>query len=518
MSEIILKLENITKVYSNGVVANKDINIEFGKGEIHSVVGENGAGKSTLMKIIFANEKQTTGNIYYNGEKINYHSSLEAIKNGIGMVYQHFMLIPSFTVAQNIILGAEPIKGGLFLDKKQGVEITQELAKKYNFDIDVNAKVQDLTVSAKQKVEILKTLYRDAKVIILDEPTAVLTPQETEALFEQLLYFKELGHTIIFISHKLNEVKQISDKITVISNGETKGTFDCDDVSIDQLTELIIGRKLENTFDVHKEEVEKKPLLTVKDLSFKESGVYKVDNISFTVDSGEILGIAGVQGNGQEELVKMITGLLPQDSGIVEINGKDVSNFGIKTRRDSGLSYVPEDRMVDGVAAAASVSENLISTYYSSDEISGKFFMKDKNIINLSKDLIKRFYIRTRDENSRVDSLSGGNIQKVVVAREWKTSPLIMVAEQPTRGIDVGSARYIHEELIQMRNDGKGILLISADLNEVMSLSDRLLVMYDGKIVGHFDDVSKITENELGLYMLGTKKQSEDELRRAVHE
>lgn len=518
MSETILKLENITKVYSNGVIANKDVNIEFKKGEIHSIVGENGAGKSTLMKIIFANEKQTTGDIYYKGEKIHYSSSLEAIKNGIGMVYQHFKLIPSFTVAQNIILGSEPIKGGVFLDKKEGVKITQELAKKYNFDIDVNAKVQDLTVSAKQKVEILKTLYRDAKVIILDEPTAVLTPQETEALFEQLLYFKKLGHTIIFISHKLNEVKQISDKITVISSGETKGTYNCEDISIDQLTELIIGRKLDSTFDSKKDEVEHRPLLTVKDLSFKESGVYKVENVSFTVDSGEILGIAGVQGNGQEELVKMITGLLHQDSGLIKIDNKDVSSFNIKNRRDNGLSYIPEDRMVDGVAAEASVSENLISTFYGNEEISGKLFMKEKKIKELSKELIDRFSIRTKDENSKVDSLSGGNIQKVVVAREWKTSPLIMVAEQPTRGIDVGSARYIHEQLLQMRNNGKGILLISADLNEIMSLSDRLLVMFDGKLVGHFDDVSNISESELGLYMLGTKQQSEEELRRATHE
>ncbi|NLC96834.1 MAG: ABC transporter ATP-binding protein [Erysipelotrichaceae bacterium] len=517
MDDVILKLEDITKVYSNGVVANKNINIEFSKGEIHSVIGENGAGKSTLMKIIFANEKQTSGNIYYKGELINYNSSLEAINNGIGMVYQHFKLIPSFSVAQNIILGFEPRKDKLFLDKKKSVELTQQLAKKYNFDIDVNTKVQDLTVSAKQKVEILKTLYRNAEIIILDEPTAVLTPQETKALFEQLLYFKELGHTIIFISHKLNEVKQISDKITVISNGETKGTFKADDVTIDQLTELIIGRKLESSFDTIKKDIDnKKALFNIENLVYKEDGIKKVDDVSFSIAEGEILGIAGVQGNGQEELVKMITGLLEADSGKISLNNLDITKFNIKSRRDNGLAFIPEDRMVDGVASGASVSENIISTYYDSKEVSGKIFLKEKNIKKISKELIGKFSVRTKDENSKIESLSGGNIQKVVVAREWNTAPLLMVAEQPTRGIDVGSARYIHELLIDMRNSGKAILLISADLNEVMSLSDRLLVMFDGKIVGHFNDLKNVTENELGLYMLGTKKQDEEELRGAV--
>ena len=518
MNETILKLENITKIYSNGVVANRDINIEFRKGEIHSIVGENGAGKSTLMKIIFAIEKQTNGKIYYKGNEVHFNDSMEAIKNGIGMVHQHFMLIPSFTVAQNIVLGSEP-KKGVFIDMKSAIAQTQELAKKYNFDVDVTQKVSSLTVSAKQKVEILKTLYRNAELIILDEPTAVLTPQETEALFEQLKYFKETGHTIVFISHKLNEVKQISDRITVIRNGETKGTHDAKDVTIDQLTELIIGRKLENSYDEFKKPVEDaKVILDVANLNYAEIGVKKLQDINFSIKQGEILGIAGVQGNGQEELIQIITGLRNKQEGVIKIDGVDVGGMSIYQKRESGLSYIPEDRMRDGIAAEASIADNMISTYYERSDLSGKVFLKTKNIHNEAKRLIEKFSVKTKSENDKIDSLSGGNIQKVVVAREWNTNPHLMVAEQPTRGIDIGSANYIHHQLIDMRNNGSALLLVSADLNEVMALSDRLLVMYEGEIVAYFDSLKGITESQLGLYMLGVEHQSEEEIRGAVYE
>lgn len=518
MNETILKLENITKIYSNGVVANRDINVEFRKGEIHSIVGENGAGKSTLMKIIFAIEKQTSGKIYYKGNEVHFGDSMEAIKNGIGMVHQHFMLIPSFTVAQNIVLGSEP-KKGMFIDMKAAVSQTQELAKKYNFDVDVTQKVSALTVSAKQKVEILKTLYRNAELIILDEPTAVLTPQETEALFEQLKYFKEMGHTIVFISHKLNEVKQISDRITVIRNGETKGTHDAKDVTIDQLTELIIGRKLENSYDEFKKPVEDpKVILDVANLSCVEKNVKKLKDINFSIKQGEILGIAGVQGNGQEELIQIITGLRGKQEGTIKIDGVDVGGMSIYQKRESGLSYIPEDRMRDGIAAEASIADNIISTYYERSDLSGKVFLKTKNIHNEARRLIEKFSVKTKSENEKINSLSGGNIQKVVVAREWNTNPHLMVAEQPTRGIDIGSANYIHHQLIDMRNNGSALLLVSADLNEVMALSDRLLVMYEGEIVAYFESLKGITESQLGLYMLGVEHQSEEEIRGAVYE
>ena len=518
MEDVILKLENITKIYPNGTVANKNINIELKKGEIHSIVGENGAGKSTLMKIIFAIEKQTSGKIYYKGKEINYQNSMDAIKNGIGMVHQHFMLIPSFTVAENIVLGDEP-KKGFFINRKEAVKKTAEIAKKYNFDIDVTQKVKKLTVSAKQKVEILKTLYRNAEVIILDEPTAVLTPQETAQLFEQLKHFKEIGHTIVFISHKLNEVKEISDRITVIRSGETKGTYDAKDVTIEKLTELIIGRKLENSYaSLRKEVVDPKMILDVRNLSYTENSVKKVDDLSFSIKGGEILGIAGVQGNGQEELIKTICGLKNHQTGTVTLSGKQIQKLTIKDKRKSGLSYIPEDRMVDGCASEASIQDNMISTTYESNDLSSKIFLKDKNIKDRAVSLVERFSVKTRSEKEKVSSLSGGNIQKVVVAREWSTNPELMIAEQPTRGIDIGSANYIHHELIEMRNKGAGILLVSADLNEVMLLSDRLIVMYDGKIVAHFSSLDNVTENDLGLYMLGVKKQSEEEIRGACYD
>ena len=519
MQDIILKLEHITKIYPNGTVANKDINIELKKGEIHSIVGENGAGKSTLMKVIFAIEKQTTGKIYYKGKEVNFSNSMDAIANGIGMVHQHFMLIPSFTVAENIVLGAEP-KKGLFIDKKEAVRITQELAKKYNFDIDVTQKVADLNVSAKQKVEILKTLYRNAEVIILDEPTAVLTPQETEQLFEQLLKFKELGHTIVFISHKLNEVKQISDRVSVIRLGESKGTYDAEGITIEKLTELIIGRKLETSYDEYRRPVENpKMIMDVRNLSYRDSsGVPRVKNASFSIKGGEILGIAGVQGNGQEELIRAITGLIPFQEGTVKICGKETQNLTIMEKRNAGMSYIPEDRMIDGCAAEASNSDNLISTTYTKKPLSGLLFLNNKVIKNRSKELIERFAVKTNSEKEKVGALSGGNIQKVVVAREWSTNPELMIAEQPTRGIDVGSANAIHKELIEMRNQGKGILLVSADLNEVMALSDRLLVMEDGKIVAYFDSLKGVTESELGLYMLGVEHHSEEVIRGACYE
>ena len=518
MNEAILKLENITKIYPNGTVANRNINIELNKGEIHSIVGENGAGKSTLMKIIFAIEKQTSGNIYYKGKEINYQSSMDAIENGIGMVHQHFMLIPSFTVAQNIVLGSEPTNIA-FINKKAVVEKTQALARQYNFDIDVKNKVADLTVSAKQKVEILKTLYRDAEVIILDEPTAVLTPQETDLLFEQLKKFKELGHTIVFISHKLNEVMHISDRITVIRNGETKGTYEAKDVTMDQLTELIIGRKIENSYNELKKPLDNQEVVfDVRGLNHSELGVNKINDVNFSIRCGEILGIAGVQGNGQEELIRTLTGLMRIQKGKVTLLGKEIQGMSITKKREAGLSYIPEDRMIDGCASEASVQDNLISTIYKKNNLSGKVLLKSKNIRTVSKELIERFSVKTQSEKEKVSALSGGNIQKVVVAREWNTKPKLMIAEQPTRGIDVGSANYIHQQLIEMRNEGAGILLVSADLNEVLSLSDRLLVMYEGKIVAYFDSLKGITENQLGLYMLGVEKQTEEEVRGACYE
>ncbi len=518
MSETILKLDHITKVYHNGVVANRDITVDFKKGEIHSICGENGAGKSTLMKVIFGVENASSGTVTYKGEEVHFNSSMDAIHAGIGMVYQHFMLIPSLTVAQNIILGMEPRKG-MFIDYKTAVETTQALAKKYHFDVDVTKKVSELSVGEKQKVEILKTLYRNAELIILDEPTSVLTPQETEQLFVELEGFKKEGHTILFISHKLTEVKQISDRITVIRNGESCGTYNNEDVSLDQLTALIVGREVSSSYDEFKKPVEnQKQVLRVEGVKKVMDGVEVVKGMSFAVKSGEILGIAGVQGNGQDHLIRCITGLEHMTEGKVSLNGADITKMSIKKKRAAGIAYVPEDRMEDGSALEASLSDNIVSTYYERDQFSGNVFLKQKSINAEADRLIDEFSIKTQSNQTKVGALSGGNIQKVVFAREFNTNPSCMIAEQPTHGIDIGSADFIHKRLIDMRNDGAAVLMVSADLDEVMSLSDRILVVYDGEIVGYFRNLQGLTREELGYYMLGVKRHTAEELGGALND
>ena len=519
LEDSILRLENITKVYSNGVVANKDISVDFRRGEIHSIVGENGAGKSTLMKILFGIEQPSAGKLILRGEERAFHNSLEAIDAGIGMVHQHFMLIPSFTVAQSIVLGMEPRKGKLFLNKKAAVEKTSAIAEKYNFDIDVTKKISELSVGAKQKVEILKTLYRNAEIIILDEPTSVLTPQETEGLFEELEKFRKLGHTILFISHKLAEVKQISDRITIMRNGESCGTFDNADISMEELTARIIGRDLINSYDEKKKPwPQMDPVLTLEGLSLTQKGQAILKDISLSVKRGEIFGIAGVQGNGQDELIRTIAGLSSHTSGKILLKGKDISHLTIKKRREAGLAYVPEDRMSDGTAGEASLGDNIISTYFDRPALNGRFFMRGRRINAEARRLISEFSIKAESPAQKIQSLSGGNIQKVVVAREHNTNPICMLAEQPTHGIDIGSAEFIHLRLIEMRNAGAGLLLVSADLDEVMSLSDRLIVMYDGRIAAYFPSLKGLSRSELGYYMLGVKQQSPEEIGGALHD
>ena len=520
MNEIILKLDNVTKVYPNGTVANRDINMEFEKGEIHSIVGENGAGKSTLMKVIFGIERPSSGHVYYKGEETHFNSSMDAIKAGIGMVHQHFMLIPSFSIVDNIILGDEP-KKSIFIDQKEAAKRCQELSDKYDFELDVNAKVSTLSVAKRQKVEILKTLYRNAELIILDEPTSVLTPQETEKLFNQLRFFKEQGHTIIFISHKLEEVKQISDRISVIRNGVSKGTYLNEELTMEQLTNLIIGRDLDNDMDRYKthEDFNNAKALEIKDLYMERNGKPVLNKVSFAVKNGEILGVAGVEGNGQQELVKCITGLEETAyTGSIRICGNEVNEFNIKKRRDEGMAYIPEDRMVDGVAGELPISDNLISTYYTREDINNKLFMDNKKIHEVSDNLIKTFAVKTKTADTPVNSLSGGNVQKVVVAREYNTNSQFMIAEQPTHGIDIGSAEFVHHKLIEMRNAGAGILLVSADLNEVMDLSDRIIVMFNGEIAGYFPDANNISESDLGMYMLGAKHQDAEEIGGALND
>lgn len=507
-----IEMKNITKVYPNGIMANKDINMTLEHGEIHALMGENGAGKSTLMKILFGMEQPTSGEILLNGNPLTLKTPIDAIQNGIGMVHQHFMLDEELTVAENIILGMEP-KRGLSLDFKKAEEMVTSIAKQYNFNVKPRAKVADLNVSQKQKVEILKALIRGAKLIILDEPTAVLTPQETEELFVQLLKLRDDGHTIIFISHKLMEVKTICSRATVMRAGRGIGSHDLADTTLEDLSRMMVGR------DVVRE-VEKKPsqpkdvVLAVDNLEvIDEENKTVVNNVSFVVKSGEILGIAGVEGNGQRELIDCVTGLTSDYSGSIYINGEEgPRENGVRKRRELGLKHIPEDRFTYGVMAEGSIEDNLISNVFESDEFNRNGLLNKGHIRQFSTKLVKEFQVKTDSEQTPVRMLSGGNIQKVVAAREMSDDAKILVADQPTRGIDVGTAAFIHDRLIEMRDKGIAILLVSADLNEVLTISDSLIVFYEGEISAYFKDASKVSEEELGLYMLGIKKMTEEEM------
>jgi ABC-type uncharacterized transport system ATPase subunit len=516
MQQELLEMRNITKVYPNGVLANRNVNFSLRQGEIHAIVGENGAGKSTLMKMMFGMEEPSDGEIVIRGEIVKLHSPQDAIDRGIGMVHQHFMLVPSFTVAENMVLGMEP-KRGFGINTAEAARVTLELSRKYNLIVDPLARVEHLSVGMKQKVEILKALIRGAKILILDEPTAVLTPQETEELFRELKGLKAEGHTIIFISHKLKEVKAICDRITIMRGGRNEGVFDADSVTEQQISRLMVGRDVVLKYD-KESNLYGDPVLQVNDVSSAdEQGKQVLSRVHFSIRSGEIVGIAGVEGNGQTQLVEALTGSLTPASGSVIIRGNNISSFSIREIRKMGVSYIPEDRMRQGAAKEASISDNLISTRYTSNGWNKAGFLKGRKIRKLAEDLIAEYTVRCAGPSQEIGMLSGGNMQKVVVARECSTSPKLLVAEQPTRGVDIGAAQFIHQKLIEMRLEGCAVMLVSADLNEIMELSDSLLVMYGGEIAAYFDNPSEITEEELGLYMLGLKKQTEDEVRRAFY-
>lgn len=517
MSEI-LKMDKITKIYPGGVVANYQVDFSLKEAEIHALVGENGAGKSTLMKILFGMQKQTEGKIHLRGKEIEMSSSQDALELGIGMVHQHFMLVPSLTVAENIVLGHE-IKKGIFLDKARAIEATKELSEKYNLPINPKSKVQDISVSQKQKVEILKALYRGAKILILDEPTAVLTPQEIEELFEQLMLLKKSGHTIIFISHKLHEIKKLCDRLTIMRDGLSVGVHNVNEVSEDDISRLMVGRDVKLEIDKAKSQP-KEVLLKVDEVNYiNDFGKAVVKNVSFSVRKGEIVGIAGVEGNGQSEIIEIITGLKKATKGKVLVHGKEINNLRVRDIRELGMAHIPEDRMHTGIAPNMSVEENFISEKYRSEELSkNRYLLDNKKISDLAKRLIKKFNVKTDSEKTAVKGLSGGNIQKVVVGREFSSDTDLLIVNQPTRGIDVGAIEFIRKMIVKMRDEGNAILLVSADLNEVMTLSDSLIVMNSGEIVGYFPDATDVTEKELGLFMLGVNKQSEAEIRRAVNE
>lgn len=517
MEQKILEARKITKVYPGGVVANHEVQLDIYEGEIHALVGENGAGKSTLMKMLFGMTSPTSGEILIKGESVQFASSKCAIAKGIGMVHQHFMQVPSMTVAENLILGAEPRKNGL-VDRRQAVKITEELSKAYNLTVDAKAQVENISLAMRQKLEILKALYRGAKILILDEPTAVLTPQETEELFEQLKLLREKGHTIIFISHKLNEVKELCNRMTILRDGKTMGTYEISDLSEQEISRLMVGRDV--NLNMEKSEPQfGKTVVSVKDLVYvNQFGKKKVDHVSFSIREGQILGIAGIDGNGQSELVELIIGALKQSAGQIHLKGKDISKLPILKRQEAGISHVSEDRMRYGSAPKLSLEDNAISKIYYTNELKSHGLLSNKKIAAFTEKILKDFKVKYDHNKQSIGELSGGNIQKLIVGREYEYNPELLIINQPTRGVDVGAIEFIRKKILDMRERRKAILLVSADLSEILSLSDSILVMHEGKIVGYIEDAKTATENELGLYMLGVKQDSKEKLGGAYHE
>lgn len=510
-NKTVLKVEDIWKVYQNGIVANKNVNFEVYAGEIHALIGENGAGKSTLMKILFGVETPEEGRIYLNGKEVKIESPKKAIEMGIGMVHQHFMLVDSLTVAENIVLGDEPCRGGIFLKKGEMQRIAKECAQKYNFNIDINERVEDVSVGIKQKTEILKALVRGAKILILDEPTAVLTPQETKELFVELNTLKKQGHTIIFISHKLNEIMEICDRVTIMRHGTTVGTYYTSETNPQEISNKMVGREVVLKIDkgeAHPGEV----LLETRDLSYVNNiGKKSLDHVSMKLRAGEILSVAGVEGNGQAELAAIFSGLFRPQEGEVLIEGKTVEKFSPAGVRERGVQYIPEDRMTNGCAAELSILDNMLVDRL--DEYAPGLIVNKAELEQRASGMIKDFSVLCSNYKQPVKMLSGGNIQKVVAARELSGKGKIIIAEQPTRGIDTGASELIRRKIVELRDQGAGVLLISADLNEILELSDSVIVMCGGKINAYFADTEKLTEEELGYYMLGVKSQTEDEVR-----
>jgi simple sugar transport system ATP-binding protein len=508
----ILEMKDIWKIYPNGVVANKSMNLSVTKGEIHALLGENGAGKSTLMKILFGIEQPTKGKIVYEGKEVEISSPDKAIELGIGMVHQHFMLVPSLTVAENIILGMEPRKG-LSINMEQAYRFVKEKSEEFGLPVPSTEKVKDISVGMKQRVEIIKTLVRGANLIILDEPTAVLTPQETVDLFKALKTLTDSGKTIIFITHKLNEVKEIADRITVTRRGKIVGKAEVKDITEIEMSRMMVGRDVDIRID-------KEPantgeiLLEVKNANYtRNDGVQAVKNISFNLKKGEILGIAGVEGNGQTELIRMITGISKKDSGEITIDGRTIpENVTPAFCRKAGLSHIPADRMHRGIAPDSSIEDNIISDRFNQPPFANTNILNRKAIRTFGEKMVEEFDIRADNSQTKVKMLSGGNIQKVVVAREFTAKSKITVADQPTRGIDIAAADFIRRRLVSERDNGLAVLLISADLTELLEVADRIVVLYKGEIVAHFKDVKAVNENILGEYMLGIKKMSQEEM------
>ncbi|GGE44728.1 ABC transporter ATP-binding protein [Pullulanibacillus camelliae] len=496
----VIEMRNIRKEFP-GIVANDDITLQVQPGEIHALLGENGAGKSTLMNVLFGLYQPEQGEIYVKGQKVKITSPNIAGDLGIGMVHQHFMLIDTFTVTENIILGSEPTKAGK-IDIKVAEEQVRKLSNQYGLNVDPHAKVRDISVGMQQRVEILKTLYRGAEILIFDEPTAVLTPHEIRELMKIMKLLVSEGKSIILITHKLKEIKEVADKCTVIRRGKGIGTVDVADAEPSQLASMMVGRDIK--FQVNQEPYHPGAnVLEIKDLTVLDSRkVAAVNSLSLTVKSGEILGVAGVDGNGQSELIEAITGLRKAASGQILLNGKEITQHRPRKITEAGIAHIPEDRHKHGLVLDFSIGHNMVlETYYQRPYSKAGILHFDK-IRKQAEKLIKEFDVRTPSVDTPARALSGGNQQKAIIAREIDRDPDLLIAAQPTRGLDVGAIEFIHRRLLEQRKNGKAVLLISLELDEILNLSDRIAVIYEGKIIDIVEP-SKVTEDELGLLMAG---------------
>ncbi len=498
-------MNNIRKEFP-GIVANDNITLQVKKGEIHALLGENGAGKSTLMNVLFGLYQPEKGEIKVKGKPVKITDPNVANRLGIGMVHQHFMLVHNFTVTENIILGSEPTKGGK-INIKDAAKKVEELSKRYGLSVDPYAKIEDISVGMQQRVEILKTLYRGAEILIFDEPTAVLTPQEIKELIQIMGKLVAEGKSIILITHKLKEIMEVCDRCTVIRKGKGIGTVEVSETDPDQLAALMVGREVH--FKVDKKEAQPTDVvLEVQDLVVIDSrNIPVVEGLNLEVKAGEILGIAGVDGNGQTELIEGITGLRKIKSGSVKINGKETAHLSTRKITETGVGHIPEDRHKHGLVLDYTIGENMVLQTYYQKPYSNSGVLNYNKIYEKAKSLIEEYDVRTPSEFTPARALSGGNQQKGIIAREVDRSPSLLIASQPTRGLDVGAIEFIHSKLVEERDKGRAVLLVSFELDEVMNLSDRIAVIYEGKIVAIVDP-KETTEQELGLLMAGGKKES----------
>ena len=507
MENYAVEMLHITKRFP-GIIANDDITLQLKKGEIHALLGENGAGKSTLMSVLFGLYQPEEGEIHVDGKKVKINNPNDANDLGIGMVHQHFKLVECFSVLDNIILGVEPTKNGL-LDKADARKKVLELSEKYGLQVDPDAIIEDITVGMQQRTEILKMLYRENDILIFDEPTAVLTPQEIDELMQIMKNLAAEGKSILFISHKLAEIMAVADRCSVLRKGRYIGTVDTKDVTSADLSRMMVGRDVKAVVD--KEAANPgEVVLDVQDMcvASKRHKKNAVNHVNFQVRRGEIVCIAGIDGNGQTELVYGLSGLEPLNGGKLTMCGKDITNMPIRKRSIMGMSHIPEDRHKHGLVLDYSLEDNIVlQRYFEPEFTNGMGFLRRKNIRTYAERLIEQFDVRSgQGAITRARSMSGGNQQKAIIAREIDKNPELLIAVQPTRGLDVGAIEYIHSQLVAQRDAGKGVLLVSLELDEVMNVSDRILVMFEGEIVGEFDP-KKVTVEELGLYMAGAKRE-----------